>query len=96
MLYGALGLSAVGGRFVPSRTFQDVPDVPNWNDISPRLGFAWDVAGDGKTAVKAGWGSYMRAYSSGFADTYDPNFYTSATLTWQDLNNDNIGDACDF
>ena len=49
---------------------------PNWNDISPRLGFAWDVKGDGKTAVKAGWGSYLRAYSSGFADTYDPNFYT--------------------
>jgi len=85
-----VGLSAVGGRFVPSRTFQDVENTPNWNDISPRLGFAWDVAGDGKTAVKAGWGSYMRAYSSGFADTYDPNFYTSATLTWQDLNNDNI------
>jgi len=84
------GRSAVAGRFVPSRNFQDVENVPNWNDISPRLGFAWDVAGDGKTAVKAGWGSYMRAYSSGFADTYDPNFYTSATLTWQDLNTDGI------
>jgi len=85
-----VGLSAVAGRFVPARSFQDVENVPNWNDVSPRLGIAWDVQGNGKTAVKAGWGRYMRAYSSGFADTYDPNFYTSATLTWQDLNNDNI------
>jgi hypothetical protein len=84
------GLSVGAGRFVPGRSFDDVSDVPNWNDISPRLGFAWDVQGDGKTAVKLGWGKYMRAYSSGFADTYDPNIFTSATLSWTDLNNDNI------
>jgi hypothetical protein len=84
------GQAALAGRFVPARQFQDRPDVPNWNTVSPRLGMAWDVKGDGKTAVKAGWGKYMRAYSSGFADAYDPNFYTSSTLTWNDLNGDNI------
>jgi len=30
----------------------------------------------------------VRAYSTGFAETYDPNFYSSATLTWDDLNKD--------
>jgi hypothetical protein len=84
------GLSSPGGRFVPLRSFEDEPDVPNWNTVSPRIGFAWDVEGNGKTAVKAGFGRYMRAYSSGFADTYDPNFFTSATLSWTDVNNDNI------
>ncbi|MFN7916448.1 MAG: TonB-dependent receptor [Vicinamibacterales bacterium] len=84
------GESVGAGRFVPARTFQDVENVPNWNTVSPRLGVAWDVQGNGKTAVKAGWGKYMRAYSSGFADTYDPNIFTSATLSWTDLNNDNI------
>jgi hypothetical protein len=84
------GRSVSGGRFVPARTFADREDVPNWNTVSPRLGFAWDVEGNGKTAVKAGWGKYMRAYSSGFADAYDPNFFTSSTLSWTDLNSDNI------
>lgn len=84
------GRSVGAGRFVPARTFADVEDVPNWNTVSPRLGFAWDVQGNGKTAVKAGFGKYVRAYSSGFADAYDPNFFTSATLTWADLNGDNI------
>ncbi|HUR34581.1 MAG TPA: hypothetical protein VM032_12350, partial [Vicinamibacterales bacterium] len=83
-------LSALPGRFVPFRTFKAREDVPNWNDISPRFGIAWDVQGNGKTAVKMGFGKYMRAYSSGFSDTYDPNFYTSATLTWADLNGDDI------
>ncbi|MGE3956942.1 MAG: carboxypeptidase regulatory-like domain-containing protein, partial [Vicinamibacterales bacterium] len=84
------GRSVNGGRFVPSRTFENVSNVPNWRNVAPRVGFAWDVAGDGKTAVKAGWGRYVRAYGTGFADTYDPNFFTSATLSWTDLNADNI------
>ena len=67
-----------------------MPDVPNWNDVAPRFGFAWDVQGNGKTAVKFGIGKYVRAYSTGFAETYDPNFYSSATLTWTDLNSDDI------
>jgi hypothetical protein len=78
------------GRFVPGRHFDRRPDVPNWNDISPRFGFTWDLQGDGKTAVKFGTGKYVRAYSTGFAEAYDPNFYSSATLTWDDVNRDDI------
>jgi carboxypeptidase family protein len=82
------GRSVAGGRFVPARQFDEVENVPNWNDVAPRLGFAWDVQGNGKTAVKFGTGKYVRAYSTGFAEAYDPEFYTSATLTWTDLNGD--------
>lgn len=82
------GRSILPGRFVPFREFDSRSDVPNWNDISPRFGFAWDVQGNGKTAVKFGTGKYVRAYSTGFAETYDPNFYSSATLTWTDQNGD--------
>src|SRR6185436_10519457 len=27
-----------------------------WNNIAPRVGFGWDVTGDGKTAIRAGYG----------------------------------------
>lgn len=76
------------GRFVPFRTFPERLNVPNWKDLSPRFGVAWDVQGNGKTAVKMGFGKYMRAYAHGFQEAYDPNFYTAATLTWTDLNGD--------
>src|SRR3954451_16023707 len=51
---------------------------------------AWDVQGNGRTAVKFGIGKYMRAYTTGFQDTYDPNILDTDTRTWVDANNDHI------
>ncbi len=87
----SIGARDVGaGRFVPARHFDEQPDLPDWNDVSPRFGFVWDLKGNGRTAIKVGTGKYVRAYSTGFAETYDPNFYSTATLTWSDLNSDDI------
>ena len=31
---------------------------PTWKNFSPRVGFAWDVRGNGKTSVRAAFGEY--------------------------------------
>lgn len=36
------------------------------NNFAPRLSFAWDVRGDAKTVVRAGWGVYYDAFSQDF------------------------------
>lgn len=37
-----------------------------WNDLGPHLGFAWDATGDGKTAIRGGFGmSYFPEQPSG-------------------------------
>jgi hypothetical protein len=41
------------------RRFDPVFDVPSWKDINPRLGIAYDLRGDGKTAVKFTVGRYV-------------------------------------
>jgi hypothetical protein len=32
---------------------------PTSNNISPRVGFAWDIAGDGRTSLRGGYGLYF-------------------------------------
>ena len=36
----------------------------DYGNVSPRLGAAWDVTGDGRTSVRGGWGIYYATNSS--------------------------------
>jgi hypothetical protein len=42
----------------PDGTIPDTIAPPDYNNIAPRLGFAWDVAGDGRTAVRGAAGVF--------------------------------------
>jgi hypothetical protein len=39
-------------------------DAADYDNVSPRLGAAWDVTGDGRTSVRGGWGIYYATNSS--------------------------------
>ena len=83
------------GPQVPNRqvTFPQVNDVPNWTDISPRAGFALDLFGNGRTAVKANIGRYLEGPNlTTFTRRANPAnaIVTNATRTWNDSNGDFI------
>ena len=47
------------GRFNPTaQTFAAVDNYIAWNLPAPRLGMTYDVSGDGKTVIKANYGTY--------------------------------------
>lgn len=39
---------------------------PDRNNFSPRIGFAWDLTGKGRTVLRAGWGLFYDAFSQDF------------------------------
>jgi hypothetical protein len=52
-------------RFLPNAiSFDETTGVDAHNDVSPRMGVAWDIFGNGKTALKANLGRYLAGASS--------------------------------
>jgi hypothetical protein len=78
------------GRFVPERHFDKVSDIPNWFDIAPRFGVAYDLFGNAKTALKGTINKYMAGQGVGFAQRYNPLQAQSDLRTWTDPNGDDI------
>jgi hypothetical protein len=80
--------------FYPSRSTKGV----SWHDLTPRMGAAYDVFGNGKTAVKFSLGKYVVVYSANNNDLdLNPLIRTtvSTTRTWTDSDRDYYWD-CDL
>jgi Carboxypeptidase regulatory-like domain len=72
-----------------------VDNVPNWRDLNPRVGAAYDLFGNGKTAIKGGINRYVAGASTSVAQTFGPQANFSTTRTWSDANGNRAPD-CDL
>jgi hypothetical protein len=96
--------SKIGGpgySFAPVEIFYPARSTPgiSWDDISPRIGAAYDLFGTGKTAVKVNVGQYMEAYTGTSNSDMDlnPIYRTTVSTTrqWTDSNRDYVPN-CDL
>ncbi len=55
------------------RDFAAIPNVPNWNDWSVRFAGAYDLFGNGKTAIKANASKYIAAAAAGLCAELQPD-----------------------
>jgi len=80
--------SAGAGTWVPARDFAEQSNIVNWNTVAPRFGIAWDVSGDGRTAVKGGLSRYDRLAGVNLVQPLNQKFIAFQTCPWTDNNND--------
>jgi hypothetical protein len=73
------------GTWVPERSYAADNGVVDWNTWSPRLGFAWDMFGNSRTALKGGISRYDRMEGTTLAENINPNFITYETCPWSSL-----------
>jgi Carboxypeptidase regulatory-like domain len=81
--------TSTAGRFSAARSFGPI-DMPTWKSIAPRAGVVYDLFGNQKTAVKASFGKYMQAGTTGFANSYNPLALQTAQVAWIDANGDGV------
>ena len=89
--------SLPAGEFVPARVYAAVPDVASWHDITPRIGIAYDLFGDAKTALKASVSRFLIGHAGDIVNSENPQTTISdnAFRSWTDANG-NFSPDCDL
>jgi len=86
-------------RWMPDRNqfYPAVENVPNWKDVNPRVAAAYDVFGNGKTALKASASRGVEQDSIRYAVANNPanTLVTQVSRVWTDTNGNFVPD-CDL
>jgi hypothetical protein len=74
----------------PAGDFPGAGCLPCWHDLNPRVGVAYDLFGNGRTAVKASIGRYVQLQNTGVASAYSPRSTVvgNTTRAWTDTSGD--------
>ncbi len=71
----------------------EIGGFPDWPmNVGPRLSFAYDLFGDGRAALKGGWGRYYTQMGNALSAAANPNAGRSAWVGWNDLDGDRLVD----
>ena len=81
------------GPYVPARDFPEVKHSPRWENLSPRVGAAYDLSGTGKTALKVALGRYPARNTGVAVNLPVSNQPTSTTIAWNDANGNFVPDC---
>ena len=93
---GEFNGTPIASRINQPISFESTKSVDSFNDITPRFGAAYDVFGNGRTAVKFNMGHYLDAATNDSAYTRNnPAGRTVSTLSrgWTDSNSNRVVDC---
>jgi hypothetical protein len=78
--------SSPAGTWIGERSFPE-RDVFDFNlNIAPRFGISYDLAGNGRTALKAYYGRFYNQFGSELAEASNQNAFAQLQVPWTDPN----------
>ena len=88
-------VDATSNGWLPERSYAQVNNVPLWKDLNPRVGAAYDLFGDGKTALKASLGRYVKRTVVEIANANNPIVASvnQVNRAWTDANGNYVPDC---
>jgi len=79
--------TSAAGTWIGERSQPQLDGLPGWTNVAPRLGFSYDLRGDGRTAIKGGYGRYYVQTGTLISQTLNRNGSSFVRATWRDLDN---------
>ncbi len=84
------------GPYRPAFSVAEQKGLPDFKDITPRIGVAYDVFGNGKTAIKGAFGKYLMGQGGGLSQQgFAPSvaIVSSVNRNWSDANGNFVPDC---
>jgi Carboxypeptidase regulatory-like domain/TonB dependent receptor len=77
-------------QLFPPTTFSASGNLIDWNNVSPRVGLAFDITGKGTAVVRFSFGRYYKMEGTQLLEAVNPVGFAGKTFSWTDTNGDGI------
>jgi hypothetical protein len=77
-------------QLFPQTTFPASGNLIDWNNVSPRIGVAYDVTGKGTSVLRFSYGRYYKMEGTQLLEAVNPVGFAGKIFSWTDTNGDGI------